>query len=252
MTGITYSSPKSTDFAYAPTLQGPWTTIHKSTTSKPAGDFFSLVPALGYTVLSTRPPHVQIGASGDDYTASVDSPQMSVWDLVLGREYGGEAFASIGLTRYVSGAGYQFSSGNLTGAFPRDGLVWSFDFLDQGVNSSVTNWPYFVDRGTNSAVMVPCDSGYAVTTSCGYMNAGHGTSMNAYGIATSDPGYGGHFHTAPASSALGTIQNAPPAMQGNGSYSVVGVYRYEGATAFGRPGGIWSTGARIHQRQYDD
>jgi hypothetical protein len=249
MTGITYSSPWSVDFATAPTIQGPWTTIYKSTTPGPAGQgqpnaaFFSAAPALGYTVVTANPPHVQLGASGNSYAGTAGSPQMSVWDLVPGRNYGGEAFGSINLTRYISGAGYQFSDGGIAGSFPRNGLVWSFDFLDQGLNSSLTNWPYFVDRGTNSTVIVPCDAGYGVTTNCGYMNDGHGMSMNAYGIKTSDPGYGGHFHTAPFGATPGAIQNAPAAMQGNGSYSVVGVYRYEGTTAFGRPGGIWSTGA---------
>ena len=112
-----------------------------------------------------------------------DLPKCRFWDLVLGRNYGGEAFGSINLTRYISGAGYQFSDGGIAGSFPRNGLVWSFDFLDQGLNSSLTNWP-FVDRGTNSAATTPCDIGYAVTATCGYMNSGHGISMNAYGIQT--------------------------------------------------------------------
>ena len=253
MAGITQYSPMTIDFAWAPTIQGPWTTFHKTKTGT-AGtiattgfvNFVALVPALGYNVLGTKPPHVQVGSSWNDYFGYLASPQMAIWDFVLGKQtYGGETFASENWTRFISGANYQFSDGHLTGSFPRDGLVWSFDFLDQGKDSKVTNWPFFVDRGNNSAVATPCDNAYAVATACGYMNSGHGTSMNAYGIQTNvnASGYGGHFHTAPGSTNLGVIQNAPDAMQGNGSYSVVGVYRYEGATEFGRPGGIWSTGA---------
>ena len=133
---------------------------------------------------------------------SLASPQMAIWDFVLGRQtYGGETFASEtgpGLSRARA---INSATGTLPASFPRDGLVWSFDFLDQGKDSKVTNWPFFVDRGNNSAVATPCDNGYAVATACGYMNSGHGTSMNAYGIQTNAnaSGYGGHFHTAPAS-----------------------------------------------------
>jgi hypothetical protein len=73
-----------------------------------------------------------------------------------------------------------------------------------------------------------------------------GTAMNDYGIETGDTNenYGGHFRTFPSeTSPFSASQNAPTAMQGNGSYSVIGVYRYEGATYSHRTGGIWSTGA---------
>ena len=198
----------TTDFAWAPTIQGPWTTIHKTTTGTRVRlrtgfvNFFSLVPALGYTVLSTGPPHVQVGAVVERLFRKSGTPQMSLWDFVLGGNYGGEAFGSktgLGLFR----ARISIQRRASYGSFPRDGLVWSFDFLDQGLDSKLTNWPFFVDRGNNSAVITPCDNGYAATTACGYMNSGHGTSMNSYGIKQRhDSGYGGHFHTAPASTNL--------------------------------------------------
>jgi hypothetical protein len=204
--------------------------------------FLSFAPALGYNVVSTNPPHVQITTSSNSYLGGQGSPNLAMWDFVLGTQVSGEAFQSVNLHKYVSGAGYQFSDGHMAGSLPRKGLEWSFDFLDAGVNSGLTNWPFFLERGNNSAVVTPCDGGYTAVTWCGGMNANHGTSMNNYGIVTSNPGYGGHFRTAPSETSLGTAQNAPSAMQGNGSYSVVGVYRYEGATPFNRPGGIWSTG----------
>jgi len=169
---------------------------------------------------------------------------MAIWDLVLGRQTsGGEAFTSVNMNKYIAGAGYQFSSGNMAGTFPRKGLVWSFDYLDAGVNSTATNWPFFLERGNNSAVMVPCDADYMSPKMCGTMNAGHGTSMNQYGIRTSRTEYGGHYRTFPWEGTNYSVsQNAPAAMQGNGSYSVVGVYRYDGVTPFNWLGGIWSTG----------
>ena len=232
----------SSSFSWAPRLQGPWTTVFWAGADNVNNiHFLSLAPALGYNIISTDPPHVQITTSSNSYSGGQGSPNLAMWDFVLGRQISGSAFQSMNLHKYVSGAGYQFSDGHMPGSLPRNGLVWSFDFLDAGVNSGLTNWPYFLDRGNNSAVVTPCDGGYAGTT-CGFMNATHGMSMNNYGIFTSNTDYGGHFQTAPGEMALGRAQNAPSAMQGNGSYTVVGVYRYEGTTPFNRPGGIWSTG----------
>ena len=68
-----------------------------------------------------------------------------------------------------------------------------------------------------------------------------GTSLNSYGLNQVYSEYLGHFRTF-TSSLTTTAANAPVAMQGNGSYSVIEVVRYEGATPFNRCGGIWSTG----------
>ena len=244
MVGQTWTTPRSVDFLWAPTLQGPWTRVFKSNAVPQSGDFLSPSPALGYTVLGTNPPHVQLTLNSNSYSGGEGAPHIAIWDLVLGRQSsGGEAFTSDNLYKYISGAGYQFSSGNIAGSFPRKGLVWSFDYLDAGVNSTLTNWPFFLERGNNSAVMVACDSDYAAPTICGTMNPGHGTSMNPYGIRTSRTGYGGHFRTYPWEGTDYSVpQNAPAAMRGNGSYSVVGVYRYEGVTPYSWLSGIWSTG----------
>ena len=34
-------------------------------------------------------------------------------------------------------AGYQFSNGNIAGSFPRNGMEWSFDYLDAGSGSTI-------------------------------------------------------------------------------------------------------------------
>ena len=163
MVGQTWTTPRSVDFLWAPTLQGPWTRVFKSNAVALSGDFLSPSPALGYTVLGTNPPHVQLTLNSNSYSGGEGAPHIAIWDLVLGRQSsGGEAFTSDNLNKYISGAGYQFSSGNIAGSFPRKGLVWSFDYLDAGVNSTLTNWPFFLERGNNSAVMVACDSDYAV------------------------------------------------------------------------------------------
>jgi hypothetical protein len=202
-------------------------------------------PALGYTVVSTNPPRVKLTFNSNNYSGGEGSPEIYELDLVLGRQpMEGEAYRSQSLPRYQAGAGYQFSSGHIAGSFPSDSLVWSFDYLDYGYNTALTRIPYYVDSGNRSAVMVSCDAGYTAPTGCGNMNPGHGTSMNVYGASeAANTGYGGHFRTFPSEfSGYTTALNAPSAMQGNGSYSVIGVYRYEGVTSFGRAGGIWSTG----------
>jgi hypothetical protein len=56
MVGQTWTSPRSVDFLWAPTLQGPWTRVFKSNAVPLSGDFLSPSPALGYTVLGTNPP----------------------------------------------------------------------------------------------------------------------------------------------------------------------------------------------------
>lgn len=235
---------QGTVFAQAPNIQGPWTTAFRAgPSSLVVANFYSSSPALGYNVISTNPPHIQLTLNANSYSGGQGSPQFVLEDLVLGKQLSGETFQLSNINAFTQGAGYQFSTGNIAGTFPRKGLVWAFDFLDQGVNSSVTNWPYFVDVGNHSVVMSSCNGGsYTAPLLCGGMNPGRGTSITKYGIQTTNPAYSGHFHVFPvASTGFSTSLNVSPAMLGNGSYSVMGVYRYEGVTNY-RPGGIWSAG----------
>ena len=225
--------------AWAPSPVGPWTTMYKSGSATATS---MIAPAIGYNVLSTSPPHVQLSASANSYEGGQGSPLLALWDLVFGKQTSGEAFQMQTMYDYVAGAGYQFSDGHIAGSFPRNGLVWAFDFLDLGANSGATNFPYFVDVGNHSAVISPCNAGtYTAPLLCGSMNPGRGTNLNNFGIATGNPGYSGHFNVFPAPIGFLTPATAPSAMLGNGSYSVVGVYRYEGVTNY-RTGGIWSAG----------
>jgi hypothetical protein len=230
--------------AWAPSPIGPWTNIYKSATGATAG---MIAPATGYNVISTDPPHVQIGSVTNGAQGGQGSPIFVLWDVVLGKSNSGEAFQSESLYDYTSGAGYQFSDGHMPGSFPRNGLVWAFDFQDQGANSGITNWPYFVDRANRSAVIKPCIGGsygnFSSLTECsGGMISYRGVTMEDSGIRVGQAGYGAAFTVFPHPLTGDVAGNAPAAMQGNGSYSVVGVFRLNGNTSFNRCGGLWATG----------
>ena len=47
MVGQTWSSPRSIDFLWAPTLQGPWTRVFKSNGVAQSGDFLCPSPGVG-------------------------------------------------------------------------------------------------------------------------------------------------------------------------------------------------------------
>jgi hypothetical protein len=230
---------QQTDFAMAPTLQGPWTMVHRYWPYRPLSAQIS--PALGYKTLSSDPPHVQLSETGNNYLGGEGSPEIALWDLVAGKHLSGEAFQFTPLyPQSQQGAGYQFSSGNVAGSFPRRGLVWSFDLQDA---SGATNWPSFMDRGNYSAVITPCDGPYTVNRFCGLIQNTHGTALWSNGITTITGEYPGHFRVAVADFQLARDAPTPTAMQANGSYSVIGVYRLDGITALNRPGAIWTTGS---------
>jgi hypothetical protein len=240
MTGSAFSngvnSEQSTDWWWAPAIQGPWTQFHRSLHNVPNGGFHVPAPAIGYNVIGTNPPHIQLGSSQDD-AGHGTTPQMALWDLVLGNTSNGESFQSTNITKGISGAGYQFSDGHMPGSFPRNGLVWSFDFYDQHVTPwNMSNWPYWIDRGTNSAIMQGCftDGG---PQSCGVLAKGN--AAGTYGITLGGDGYSELFKTFAAYG--GAAQNAPAAMQGNGSYSVVGIFRGDTLPAY-NPRALWATG----------
>jgi hypothetical protein len=201
--------------------------------NQPNAAFFSFAPGLGYSLSpATR-------------LISIRRLAKWVWDVVrdapdvgLGSQTGGlttEGVVHVDKPQPISlGCGYQFSNGNIAGSFPSDGMEWSFDYLDAGSASTVTNWPFFVERGNKSAVMVACDGSYTAPSICGSMNPGHGTSMNPYGIKTIYSEYGGHFRTYPAESYSGTNQNAPRRAGQRILFGCRG-HRYEGVSPFNRP-----------------
>jgi hypothetical protein len=258
LSGQCMTSPNSLDFLWGPAPYGPFTLIAKTSPDPAfpnASGFFVPSPALGKTVVSTSPPHVQVTYSTNSYEGGSGSPHMYMVDLVQGRVKTGEAFQYDSVQKYISGAGYQFSSGNIAGSFPRNGLIWAFDLMDEGNNSAFTAWPFFQDVGSYSSVLVPCDgiypNAYTTPTNCGFINNPHGVGVNNNTtvscpacITTQDTSgnYGGHWRTAQWEGNLSAPANAPVAMQGNGSYTVIEVVRHDGFTRFGRNGGMWATG----------
>ena len=245
MSGLTWSGSDTTglELLCGPAPYGPFVKSYSSTSGGSIhGSFILASPALGYTVVSTSPPHVKLTFNSNNYSGGEGSLEIYELDLVLGRQItGGESYRAQFLPRYQHGAGYQFSLGSTPGAFPLAGMVWSFDFLDYGYNTTFTTVPYFLESGNRSATLVPCDGTVASPTNCGILISSRGDSMNIYGAEiVANGGYGAHFRSRMAD--FSSSDTTPP-MQGNASYSVVTVMRYESpATHFSRQGGIWASG----------
>lgn len=260
--GVYVMGDSSNSFIWALTAQGPWH-ISAKMFGPVSGSFFSFAPALGYDVLSTNPPHVQMsvatncppnGAACNSGGNLDGAPVMSQWDLIAGRNpaTGGESFQYDNYypgNGYYVGAAYQYSDGHVAGSLPRSKLIWGFDLADVG-NTNRTDWPFFVDRGNYSVVLTPCRSvGYNVTPSgCGTVgNGSTGTHVSSTGISTNyiDTSSIGHFQVAPYEAGLNDIRSntiTPTAMQGNGSYSVMGVYQFGNSNTFHNYSAIWATG----------
>lgn len=236
---------QQTDFVYGPTLQGPWKYSIRYWPAEPITAW--MAPGLGYTTLSSSPPHVTISTVGTQYyNLNTGTPVAAQWDLVPGKTYGGDAFQMNTLyPNYEQGSGFQFSAGGITGSFPRRGVIWSFDFADQ-VGS--TEWPYFADRANNSVTITPCTTTYGASPpTCGMMGGGTSTTVSGsspyISVGYINTASIGHFEVRPAESVINTAANVTPtAMQGNGSYSVVGVFNPYATTPFNRSGTIWATG----------
>jgi hypothetical protein len=192
---------------------GPWKTVGYQPNFH-AG-FATVALGIGYTVISTNPPHVQVTQP----YGNGDVP--SYTDAGRGR----------------INSGWQFTAGDVPGTFNRNGLVWAFDFMDHG--GIANGYPYFHDVANNSAVLYPCftDGG----TSCGYMVKGASLLSNGVQLQA---GYSARLESNVAENntgASGGNQNAPGAMQGNGSYTVAGVFRYDSGQ-YDDMTPLWSTG----------
>ena len=130
--------------------------------------------------------------------------------------------------------------------------MWAFDFYDHGGDTAVVGMKGFHDIANGSAFLTIYRTVIPLRV---FGPPGQGATLTATGAQLRN-GYQAKLltvmHETPQTMAIAatnhppgglTPVNAPAAMQGNGSYSVIGVYRYEGPTEFGRPGGLWSTGA---------
>jgi hypothetical protein len=224
-------------FVTAPKLTGPWTTVYIHPTALPYG-FPALALGLNYTVVSANPPVVRVShvANGPSYAWT-----FSQWEFGLGRQpYGlGEnaAYTDIGLKKL--NAGWVFGSGETPGTFSRKGLLWAFDFMDHGGDTSARQ-PYFHDVANNGAVLYPCwtNGGQNI---CGYPS--NGITYNADSVATTT-GYYGRFESRIGELSIGGASpanlNAPAQMTGNGAYTVVQVVRIDALPT--STSAVWKTG----------
>ena len=244
----------STIFATAPAIQGPWEPVANN--EAVTWGFTAPTIAVGYEVVSTTPPHVKLTVVGDTPAhTSQTTPLFAQWDLVLGRipmMQGGEnpRYNNVG---GISHAGYILTESHATGTIPRKDLDWAFDLYDHGGNTAPINSVGFGTRGfhdiaNGSAYLSPCSGSV-----CGDFNPGQGIALKPYGMEVYDAGYLAHTvtvqHETPQTIAIAaahpttgglTPVNAPTAMQGNGTFTVAGVFRYNVAGFNQVP--LWFTG----------
>jgi hypothetical protein len=248
----TYVTPSSSGFYWAPAIQGPWTLAGGPTVNL---TFAGAIPGAGYTVVSTNPPHIKLTVGSDSHGvhASQGTPIFSQWDVVLGRVpmlMGGENPRYSNVSGVSAYAGYTFSDSHAPGTLPRKDLAWAFDFYDHGGNVSA-GISGFHEIGTGSAYLIPCQQ-----AGCGMFAPSQGSSLQTFGAGIWDQGYLAYLtsvmHDAPQTIAIGTansatggytLQNAPAAMQGNGTFTVAGVFRRDGGSGTYDTVPLWYTGS---------
>jgi hypothetical protein len=232
---------------WAPAIQGPWTPITMPSTFP---GFVSPTLALTNTV-SSDPPRVQLTTVRDESTHVTDtSPYFDRWDLVLGRTAAGEGTLYANFAGAAVNAGYVLSDSHAPGTIPRKGLRLAYDFYDHGGDTAAVGLKGFHELAGGSSFLSMCYSDGAVY--CGAFSPGKGISLTSFGATFSD-GYMARMvtmlHDMPQTAAIGATQtqpggltpeNAPAAMQGNGSFTVAGVFRYDSA-AYGQVP-LWYTG----------
>jgi len=224
------------NFAWAPSIQGPWTTILSSNAGSAANTvwpgFMSPSLALGYSVVSTNPPHVKLTMVTDDVPAhgiSQGTPFFSQWDLVLGKRpwWGSEMARYSNTVGIQSHSGYIVSDSHAPRTIPAKDLVWLWDLYDHGGVTTWSGFSGFREIGTGTAFLVPnSQAGSAFFPS-------QGTSFETYGAKLDGSGgYSPKLYTVQHETNYTTV-NVPAALRGNGSYTVGVVFRvdaFSGAT----------------------
>jgi hypothetical protein len=263
---VGYASIGGSAFITAPSLFGPWTFVQRNTAIEPSS---VALPGVGYTVVSTDPPHIKLTMIGTDKSSPgtiMGAPLLTQWDLVAGKravDPEGPRYLQIG--RGPVNAGYIISDSHVPGSIPRKDIVWAFDMYDHGGNlTAPDNMIGFHDVANGSAFLFPCSNG------CGWFYTGvlgqtnYGMTLGTEGPSTNYIGYNAHLstvsHDSPQTIASGlainssnvltglTPQNIPAALQGNGSFTVAGVFRRNSGTTYygtfwivgnGTPGTSW-------------
>jgi hypothetical protein len=221
-------------FMAAPQPWGPWKTVYIHDSDPVCHGFPAISLAIGYTVVSTSPPIVR----ATNVANCTVNMAFSQWEFVMGKQpYGNgdvSAYTDIGIKKLNSG--WVFGAGDVAGTFNRNGLAWAFDFMDHG-GDTAAQYPYFHDVVNNGAILYPCFTDGAIT--CGYMGA-KGLVSNVDSIST-QAGYLARYESRLGELSTGAStpnRNAPSAMTGNGTFSVVGVFRRD----TNNDGPYWVTG----------
>jgi hypothetical protein len=251
-------------YRWAPKPEGPWSAI--ATVPAHQWGFASLlpIPALGYNVVSSNPPHVQLPMlSNTDLALHTQNgtPYFSMWDFVVGRNgivpgsSDSPVYGKFDALR--TNSGITISDSHAPGTIPRNGIVAAWDFWDQAGDTTQTGTAYaslwnagFHDFANGGLFLTPCNIGNV----CGTWTTGQGRQLTTYGANFGGAGYNPGMltmqHWGPTTISNGlaatTTGGMTPAnmnaMAGNSSYSVVQVVRVDTVPA---PGGVepmWQVG----------
>jgi hypothetical protein len=153
-------------------------------------------------------------------------------------------------------SGLVFSDGHMPGSIPRKDLALAYDFYDHAGDTTPLNVSGFHDLANGSSCLIPCwvDGGqhcsFAPTKGATLTTFGaqlqYGYSPNLTTVTHDQPQTIALSVTHSATAGL-TPQNAPASMQGNGTFTVVSVFRYDGSSSGNRP--IWVTGNTLTSAQ---
>jgi len=226
-------NPHAMFFMMSPGPFGPFQTVGYSVVSN-AG-FATIALGIQYQVISTTPPRIRVTVPTDNIAYTL---QLSQWDLTLGRQ----PYKPDETSKYLDtghgrvNAGWQFGSGeengNAPAVFIQKGLEMSFDFMDAGGSTVDNGYPFFHDVVNNSATLIPCVA--SATPACGIMYcAARGTcalsnGVQIVGTTGGNPRFETNLPQDPIAVSAGS-KNAPSAIKGNGTYTIAGVFRMDGA-----------------------
>lgn len=236
-----YSPPSERMSLYAsPTPFGPYNIISNKTTSI---GFAAVALGVNPIVISTNPPAVQLTVITDEKShvgAPAGVPYFQHWNFSLGRQpYGnGEVATYTDVGSYRLNSGWVFGSGIKHGEFvmPR----WAFDFNDTASITTSDAYPFVTNLAGGEAVLTPCY--IDAIMACGVTGTKGITPLSGGGVQLVN-GFTASLQSSISStnytaSGYGNL-NAPSAFQGNGTYSVVGIFRQD-ANVSNR--GYWATG----------
>jgi hypothetical protein len=215
-------------FLTGPHEWGPWTPLYTNTTAS-GFHFPTIALGAGYSVVSSNPLVVRLTnittGSGANYTWNFDQ-----WEFGPGKQpYGnGEVsnYTDIGIKKLNSG--WVLGSGETPGTIPRNGLLWAFDFMDHGGDTSSTHyWFGDVSKPLGPVMTLRYYNG---TDLCSGVNNSYGQYLMADSVKVAGSGYSAHLRSSVSELDACADQNVPADLTGNGSFTVATVFRSDSAT----------------------